>query len=340
LQVPVVLRLQRRVSALNLLWFVASLGLFVALIVYVGPPRVASTIGRAEPLTLAAAFGCYALFFVLRGIRWTMILRPIAPQLDAGQAAAVTAGGWMISSFVPFKAGDMARVALVARRHRVGLVAVGGTVAIERALDIIGLAVAATIGLLLAAFVAESMPDTVAKAVVVAWVLPLLGLLALFLFARWVPARDHENFVMRFAHRFLTAARALRENPRRLPGLLALSVVTTASQVGIFVFLFEALRPGSAWIPILAGAPLFLLSFVVAVTPGQVGTYEAAFVAVFLLMGFPRADLLPMAVACHLLSATFVATLGTLGFLSFRVHQPASEPGPVLEPRREAEVDA
>jgi uncharacterized protein (TIRG00374 family) len=327
-----------RSSGWNLLWFAAFLSLFVLLVAYVGPERVLSTVREADPVFLGLAFAAYASFFVVRGLRWKRLLTPIAPDADAPTAAALTAGGWLISTFVPFKAGDVARVALMSRRQRASIVAVGGTAALERALDVVGLAIASSFGLLLAALESDALPSSVPRAVALAWVLPLLGLAALFLLARWIPARSHENVVLRFAHQFLMAARMLRQDARRLATLVGLTVLVAACQVLVFAFLFHALKPSASWTAVVAGVPLFLLSFVIAVTPGQVGTYETAFVAVFALVGFAPHELLPMAVACHLLTISFVTVLGTIGFLWLRIPEPTLVPP--VEPRPEMEAKA
>lgn len=301
----------------NVLWIGALVFLLGILVLYVGPTEVAAALSAAEPRFIGLALGAYLAFFVLRGARWRLLLREVAPGTTVAAASGLTAGGWLVSTFVPLKAGDVSRAAVLARRERSSLVAVGGTIAIERALDVVGLALLASAGLAAVAALGPALPSALGGALALAWTLPLLGLGLLFLAARHVP-HHHRNVLFRVAARFLEGVRGLRANPRRIPPLLAMTVLATAFQSLVFASLYLALRPGASLLLAASVSPLFLLSFAFAVTPGHVGTYEAAFVFVYGLLGSSPAELAPIAVACHILGISLVALLGTIGLASLR----------------------
>lgn len=292
----------------------------VALVAYVGVGEIMATFASARPGFILASAGCYAGFFLVRGLRWTLLLRSTGGDPSFVSASSVTAVGWLVSTFVPMKAGEVTRTVQMARRTRRPVATVAGTVAIERGLDVAGLAFAASAGLLGALlFAHEALPTLAVQIVAAAWILPLIGLAVLVVAARTLARREGDGIVVRISRSFLAATDRLRREPRAIPPLLALTVLSSALQVGIFVCLFLAFMPGATVALVVAGVPLFLLSFIVSVTPGNLGTYESAFVAVFALLGFPLDALIPMGVAVHTMTALIVTILGGLGWAVLRL---------------------
>lgn len=305
----------------------AGILLVVVLLMNVGLEDVAATLGRAVPVYLLLGALAYALFFVLRGIRWKFILHRAAPATSVTTTSSLSAFGWLVSTFVPMKAGDLARATMLARRERTAFAAVMGSVAVERMLDVLGLAVIASLALLGAAVFAHAHLDPfVGDAVAIAWILPLLGFALLLALAGALRRHRERNALLRLAGRFLDAIEELRRAPRRIPALVGLSLLVTAAQVAIFVALFLAFQPG-AFVPLVAaGVPIFLLSFAVPLVPGHVGTYELAFIVVFASLGFDAEVLQPMSLAVHLMTMSFVTVLGGTGFVVDRLTREDAAP--------------
>ena len=296
----------------------------------VGVERVTAAFRDAAIGYLALGFGAYAVFFVLRGLRWKLLLRNAAPSATVRTAASLSAFGWLVSTFVPMKAGDVTRATLLARRERASFATVAGTVPLERALDVLGLAATASLGLLAAAVYAHPhLPASVQEAVAVAWALPILGLLLLFGLASLVRRYRDRNRLTRFVARFLDAADELRRSPRRLPALLLTTLLVSAAQVAVFLFLFLAFEPGAPPSVVLAGVPIFLLSFAISIVPGNVGTYEAAFILVFGALGFDEQRLSAVGIALHILTTSMVVVLGAAGLVVDRLTRTAPAPQPV-----------
>ena len=280
-------------------------------------PRV---LARAEPAFVIAAFVAYAVFFVIRGIRWAALVRPYAPGVSMIRAASLTGFGWLVSTFVPMKAGDVARAALLARHERANAAHVVGAVAIERVLDVFGLAAAASFGLLAGRVVlAERLPAFVANALIVAWVLPLIAFAALVGLSIWLSKKPDRPGFARVIARFAEPFRAVAQDWRRLPLLVTLTLLVCAAQITMFTFVFLALDP-TAWLAaVIVGVPLFLLTFIASFVPGNVGTYEAGFVVVFTIVGFDPGVLLGYAVAAHVMTVSFVTVLGSVGYSIHRL---------------------
>lgn len=315
-----------------------GLALVAALLAFTHPSEVVAALGRASWTRVGLAFVAYALFFLVRGLRWRLLLGP--GGAGPGTAALLTAAGWLVSTFVPMKAGDVVRAAWMGRRHRSGFAATSGSVALERLLDIGGLAVACTLALLVLRAHGDAIPAFLGEAVAIAWLLPVLGLAAVIAVGSLVTPGRRRNALLRFTGRAIDQARVLFDQPRLWAPVGALTAAATLLQVLVYVLLVLAFLPTAPPALVLAGAPLFLLSFGIALTPGHLGTYEAAFVVVFSSLGLGTAGLVPIAFAVHLLTVSMVTVLGGLSsgaLLAAQSPRPASAPfaPPSREPRGE-----
>lgn len=314
---------------------IACGGLLVAVLLAVeGPVEVAAALGAARWELVGLAFLCYALFFVLRGVRWRLLLG--AGGVGPGTAAFATAAGWLVSTFVPMKAGDVLRAAWVGHRHRSGFAAVSGSVALERLLDVAGLAVACSLALVLLRVEGDAIPVSLGEAVAIAWLLPALGLAAIVTLGAVMTPGRRRNALVRFAGRALDQARGLLRRPALWAPVGLLTGAATLAQSLVYVLLVLAFLPAADPALVLAGAPLFLLSFGIALTPGHLGTYEAAFVVVFGTLGLGAHELVPIAFAIHLLTVSMVTVLGGLSsgaLLASRSGQPQALPEPPRPPR-------
>lgn len=312
-----------RVVLLTLL----GVGILAALLLYVGPAQVADALRRASPLHLALAVASYLAFFLLRGIRWKMLFSRSAPDVRLSTATSATAVGWLANSILPLKGGDVLRAALLARKEKVSLVTSGSTVALERVLDLLGLAMVAAVGLLLLPR-SLALPEGVDRAMEIVWILPVLSLVVL---AVLVVLRER---TLRLAHATLgrlgkigrklvefldvtlSGLDALARRPGLLLALLPMTLLVAVAQALVFTFLVAAFIPGTPLALAFAGSAVFLLSFVVSVTPGNVGTYEAAFAAVFTALGTAPEVAVPAGILTHLATTLIVAACGSAGLLA------------------------
>lgn len=312
-----------RVLLLSLL----GAGLLVALVWYVGPARVVDALAHASPAHLALAVASYLAFFVLRGVRWKMLFSRSAPDVRLSTTTSATAVGWLANSILPLKGGDVLRAALLARREKVGLVTSASTVALERVLDLLGLAMVAAVGLLLLPRSLE-LPAGLGRAMEIVWILPLLSLLVLgvlvvlrertLALARATLGRAGKvgRKLVDFLDITLSGLDALARRPALLLALLPMTLLIAVAQALIFTFLVAAFIPGTPLALAFAGSSVFLLSFVVSVTPGNVGTYEAAFAAVFTALGVAPEVAVPAAILTHLTTTLIVAACGSAALLA------------------------
>jgi len=234
---------------------------------------------------LSVAALAYALFFMVKALRWRLLLRPVA-EVPLLRLAAYVLAGYAGNVLLPLQAGDMARGYLLAKRQEVSPAAVLSGIALEKLLDFVALLVL----LAAALWMTESTSPVVETvALVLAAAISLAGiLLAVALF--------------RPGSTLAVAERALGHAPRSvgarfgpllgeaLEGLGALRRRSLFAAVLAASLILWALMLGALWAAAAAVAvevPLAVAVFVLVLaavglalptTPGFVGTLQGAFV--------------------------------------------------------------
>lgn len=103
----------------------------------------------ADPLLLASGVACLFGTYVLRAVRWRVMLAPLG-AVSLGYAFRATVIGFAASFVLPARAGEFIKPWLVARREGLDPTATFATVVLERMLDLV--AVLLLLGLFLVAF--------------------------------------------------------------------------------------------------------------------------------------------------------------------------------------------
>ena len=103
----------------------------------------------AHPGLLAAGVGCLFGTYLLRAVRWRIMLAPLG-AVSLGYAFRATVIGFATSFVLPARAGEFIRPWLVARREGLDPTATFATIIVERMLDLV--AVLVLLGVFLVAF--------------------------------------------------------------------------------------------------------------------------------------------------------------------------------------------
>jgi uncharacterized protein (TIRG00374 family) len=250
--------------------------------------------------------------FVIRAVRWRILLRPVAPQATLGALLSATLIGGAVNTLLPARAGDLARPLVAHRRTGVPVALLITTNVVERVFDLVGLLF--ILLLALAMLPAVDGPEGVLVENLRIYGLSLglagmVGMVALFFLARrkaWFEPR---------------LAVVLERLPARLTGVVGkllqglvdgLSVMGHAAEVaaavgltlllwfnGVMVIflLFQAFA-----IPLPFGAAAFTtvalaLTVVLPQAPGFVGVFHVAIEKTMVLWGLAAAPAKGFAVA-------------------------------------------
>ena len=266
---------------------VAVLGLVGAVVYVVHSIDLETLAGTAaaaarDPRGLAVALGAYALAFVLRAGLWCRIL----PGLGFGQSLSALHVSLAGNHLLPLRLGEPLRVVSVVRRTRVPVAAATASTVLLRAADILAVVVIAA---LLGPEVAEELLGGARIPLAV-----VSGLL-LVAAAAWT-------------------ARVVRREGCGRRGWLVLALPGA-----IVAWLLESVLVWSCagWAGIdLSPRDAALVTAVtiaaqaVAITPGGVGTYEAAATASLVVLGADPGAALAAAVAAHALKTAYALAVG------------------------------
>ena len=259
---------------------------------------------------------------VIRARRWLLLLRPLAP-VGMVRAFAMNAAGGLLNYVLPIRSGDAARTWWLWRRHRVPAGSALATIVIDKACDLVGVAVVLAALELLAVSGAVAAPRGLlgAAAFAIALLAAVLGTALLgpriarsALARRVLPARVAAGLSGQ-AFAFRAGARGLwtPELAARLAGWTALALVIDAFNLNLLLVAVGV--PVPFW-KAMAAYPALLLSFAVPAGPGYLGNLEVAGSLVLGGgLGLATAVAAGAIVLYHALTAGYALLLGLLGFL-------------------------
>jgi uncharacterized protein (TIRG00374 family) len=280
--------------------------------------QVLATLRRGRVDLLALASLILTVSYVIRGLRWRVVLsakQRIAPLT----VFWATMAGYLGNSVLPARAGELIRSVLLGRQTGLGTSYVLATALLERLADVVALV---CIGLL-ALLMLGSVPAWLLTAAPVAGVIGLVGLTA----PRFLPCLDRqlidhisrlpvparlENRLTALASQFLHGLRALRDRRRGLNFAALTAVIWTLDVI-------FALMIGQAFdLPLLAPQAMLLLAALglasaVPTTPGYVGVYQFVAVTVLVPLGFSRDQAFAQVIGLQGVAYGVEIVWGTLG---------------------------
>ncbi|HEX3511755.1 MAG TPA: lysylphosphatidylglycerol synthase domain-containing protein [Solirubrobacteraceae bacterium] len=267
-----------------------GLALLALALVHVGLDRVAASLFASKPGLVAAGFALMCAAMFARAIAWHAILRAAptwrpAKRRDAMQGTFI---GVLMSSTLPARLGEPSRALIVARRighARESLPLVAGTMVSQTLLNLLALAL-----LGIGVFSSVDPLDGHHGALIAAAFAPVVGIALLVLAPALVPSASLSR-----AARMRVLRRGVGRTASRVrDGLRFFSAPRPAAQAAAVQLGAWALQLSSCWLLLMAfgmdgrtglggaAAVLFAVNAtaVIPATPGNVGLFQAACVAV------------------------------------------------------------
>jgi uncharacterized membrane protein YbhN (UPF0104 family) len=233
---------------------------------------------------LVLGVGLVAIGFLLRIVRWWLLLRPMQLALQLRDCVGPLLIGFAVNNLVPFRAGDALRVVGFRRRLGVDPPQVLGTLALERGLDLLALLLYFFIGLSQAhpglipsSFVGAGIALTgallAAGAVVVVWPRQVRRLIGRAAAVEFVRAHRWPHLIADVAVATADALLVL-ESRRSAAVLMVLSLLIWFVEGLVFASVAVALGV----VPGIFGAHFAMavgtLATMIPSTPGYVGTFD------------------------------------------------------------------
>ena len=273
-----------------------GLGLLVALALLrlAGGREALRAILAVSPGALGAMLAVFYLSILLRIWRWQVLLEAVGHRVGLWPLGRLLFTGYFLNTVVPARAGDVARILLLGRWHRVPLETATGSMVVERALDVIVILTGAAT----AAFVVlpELVPPAVVQVYVAALLLMVAAGVALLaaprlegrLLGLWSNARYQA--ALRAGFSFLRAMRGMAADKGRLALALAQTAGVWAGEVTV-----AGLVMGALGIHLPVGRLIFMILTVdlvgaIPLLPGGLGQVEAVYLSLLLLLGASRSS--------------------------------------------------
>jgi uncharacterized protein (TIRG00374 family) len=245
---------------------------------------------------VAAATSVYFVDLAVRAIRWHVLLSGTA-DIPAQRLYPVLAIGYMANNLLPVRIGELSRAYLVGRRENVDASAVFASVAVERILDgltVVVMLVATLPFLPLAIGRDSTWMSALARVAAVTFGGGVVVVVALVL-ARsfWIEVAQRalgrlpetlRGRALRVIGGFIDGLESLK-SPRRLAGVLALSVVVWTVGAATYFLTAEALGITLAPLACLTSICVVNLATAVPLAPAGLGAFEAAAQRMFVLFG-------------------------------------------------------
>jgi uncharacterized protein (TIRG00374 family) len=256
-------RLHGHLSALGIVISILALAGVVWWALRQEPPRFPSS--GSEIAALVGAVALYALATVVRSERWRRLLVDDGARPSRPDVYALTIIGYAVNNILPARAGDAARVVLLAPRAAASRRTVLGTIVAERLLDVgVILVLFLVVGYAILGEVGASSVE---------WILGVTALLVAAAAAAIVLVRRNER-VHDFVAPMLSST--LRLYSRHGLGLVGLTVVVWLIEAATWMAVGHAVGFGMSF---MEGLYLVALASVFALIPsgpGYAGTQDAA----------------------------------------------------------------
>jgi uncharacterized protein (TIRG00374 family) len=278
--------------------------------------RAWSAITHADPVLLGVATIANLGTLVVKGIRWSLFLDAVGIH-GTGQALRTTFAGHALNNVLVANGGDAVRVAATARSSNVSSATVLATLAIDKLCDLVSYAV-----LFAVAALWLPLPPELARWRSVGLI--ALGIMAIALtgLVVWRPKHSPGEGLVEAERRLierardywrrLTATSAELATAPRVAGAVGLAFLGWAGQWATFHYAAHAASFPTTAADSLLALLVVNLSFVVRLTPGNVGVFQLLYTLAATSTGLDKDSAVAVAFLISLIQYIPVTIIGLL----------------------------
>jgi len=284
--------------------------------------RVLVVLLSASAPWIAVAIGLLSVDYLLRAVRWWLMIRRDSPEVSFGSSLGVLLAGFAANNVLPLRAGDVMRAFWFQRRLRSSSGFLLGTLILERALDLLTLL---SIWLLVITTTHFQLPHP--GLVRIVSILTIFGIFALG--AILTMAARIESLLVRVVYALL-GDRPIVE--KLVSG--AQPVFTIFKKCGLRLMLSLVALSGGAWVlegavfwmvaralhlPMILASPWLAFVFgnfaaMIPSAPGYIGTFHAAVITALVTTGWELNAAGSFAILIHAIIWICVTAAGTVAY--------------------------
>ncbi len=278
------------------------------------------TLRRIKPIYLAAAIAIHYSGFAMRGWRWQKLLKGLGHSVGYVYAVTLLLAGWFVSALIPARLGDVARAYLLRRDHRISMAQGLGSIATERAFDILSILIlaASAAALALTGRTPLWVWRTIGGGTLLLGILIAILLLSPQLegfFLELLPWSIYKK-IIRFGFELLNSIRQVGKNPRLLLLVTAQSLYIWLCDIFLMVFVFRSFGASVPFSVSAFTAMVVDLAAAVPIIPGALGQVEGTAIGVLSLFQIPAEQSALMVLLTRFISFwTFILVSGAVTYL-------------------------
>jgi uncharacterized protein (TIRG00374 family) len=293
-------------------WLAAGIGIMISLVFLwiafqnLSPGEVWHNMRQANPYWLLIATVVFFVSVVVIAWRWQFLLRSVK-RIPLRELNSLVLIGYAGNNIYPFRSGEILRILLVQRRHRIAIAHTTMTVVIERVFDGLVMLTFIIVPLLFLDIVSPELQRMAAvgaplfvAALLVFFVLAARpGLLRALvrLISRPLPDRL-SNRLRGIGEDIITGLAGLR-TPADLAGTIICSYLTWAIGAVVYMQVGYALGHDFSYPLMLLVIGVVNLAGLIPASPGMLGVFEASVRLVLVAAGVPEIDAVTYALVVH-----------------------------------------
>jgi uncharacterized membrane protein YbhN (UPF0104 family) len=260
--------------------------------------------GHWNPLYLAPAIAFSTAGWFLRGARWRSILGRLGVTAGLVFSTACVLISQTANLIIPARLGDLVRVLILKHENLSGYATGVSSILVERFFDILTVAI---LGLLALPFI-PGIPSWVYPVIVIP--LTLCGAFVLLLLA--FGKVESGNRILAIGLSMVREMKKASLTIGSILGLSGLSLVIWATDIATTLSMAAMFQADISLAIVVLAVVVGNLAKAVPVTPGGIGTYEAAVAVILVLSGTGQATATLIAITDHLVKNVITAAGGVL----------------------------
>lgn len=285
-------------------------------------------LSSADPMWILAAVLTNFMFFVLRSLRWKILLKPLKNETGLKNLFSITILGNFANTIIPLRIGEFVRGFVLNLKESISFASGFLSIVVERVLDLLAIVFIAAVSVL-ALPSTQNYPQWFLGTIFTFCVLTGTLLFVLFGSSRIqnvltktlgklllkIPklGEDRRGKVLTFTVNIFEGTKTLHKHSKGgIVTIFFLSILTWLCFSTSLFCLFKAFNVSILPTAIVLGTMLVTLSTFLPAAPGYVGSYEAFWVLVFMGLGLSAEFALPVGLLSHAMQLILTVVLGSL----------------------------
>lgn len=310
---------------IRLLFLALGMVILVLLFYFIGIAQTFEVIKRINIIWIIPYFALFMSAYAIRSYRWKFLIAPTGYKPKLFDLIRIILATWFINSLIPARLGELLRFYLLKQRTRVPMAVGMASVVIEHLFDLTIIFGLATISCLI--LFKEFQLSWIFNYLLVILCLILIVIFALIILIRkqeratkivekilhLLPRKIailFENKIENTIYSFNESVKNISMDKKMLSIILITSLLIWFLESVIVFTASIALRCNIAFTAVAFSLLLAALVYIMPLTPGGFGIYEAVFVLVLGLFGIPSTTGLALALVDHTLKFVFIILLG------------------------------